>query len=147
MSSVRQIAVGVMISIFCQGLDTLAQDTNHIPGSGETSFTFDPASMIPLRNHAYRKNDFCVSLSGSAIRGDEPYEIHFDTGSWTTCLPYGCIDKTKVKVLEKDVKDSWGVLSDKVQGQLILTSHDGKTQYIAERLHFLRAKEGKRRRR
>lgn len=124
--------------MFCLVAHAAGQDK---PESPKTGFRFNPARMIPLRDHIYRQHDFCVSLSGSAIRGDESYEIFFDTGSWTTSIPYGCLDKAKVNVLEKDVKDCWGVLCDKVQGQLILTSHDGKTRYIANDYVFFARKK------
>lgn len=130
-----------MFVIFCQVANAADHDKTDISRNERTSFSFDSARMIPLRNHTYRSRDFCVSLSGSAIRGDEPYEIFFDTGSWTTSIPYGCLDKERVKILEKDVKDSWGILSDKVQGQLVLTSHDGKTKYIANDYVFFARKK------
>jgi hypothetical protein len=106
--------------------------------------SFDTAAAIPLRNHIYRGNDFCVSLTGSAIggpAGTAPYEVLFDTGSWTTSLPYGILDKTKITVLEKNIKDGWGNLADKVKGQLILTSRDGKTKYAIDDYVFFALKK------
>lgn len=140
MICVRLVAASLVLAISCQAANTSGQDKAEISRNERTSFSFDSASMIPLRNHS-GSHDFCVSLSGSAIRGDEPYEILFDTGSWTTSIPYGCIDKAEVEILQKDVKDSWGVLSDKVQGQLVLTSHDGKTKYIANDYVFFARKK------
>lgn len=105
---------------------------------------FDTAAAIPLRNHIYRGNAFCVSLTGSAIGGPAgmaPYEVLFDTGSWTTSLPYGILDKTKITVLEKNIKDGWGHLADKVQGQLILASRDGKTKYAIDDYVFFALKK------
>ena len=106
--------------------------------------SFDTAAAIPLRSHIYRGNDFCVSLTGSAIdgpAGTAPYEVLFDTGSWTTSLPYGILDKTKLTVLEKNIKDGWGHPADKVKGQLILTSRDGKTKYAIDDYVFFALKK------
>ena len=105
------------------------------------NYISDVGRMIPLRDQKYRGYDFTVSLSGDAILGSIPYEINFDTGSWTTSLPYGCLNKTKIKILEKNVKDPWDVLSDKVQGQLALTSKDGKTRYTIDNYIFYARKK------
>lgn len=102
-------------------------------------FQIVSAKMIPLRNHTprvYRKNDFWVTLSGSAILGDQPYEIHFDTGSWQTCIPWGSINRSNVTVLQENVKDCWGKPADKVQGQLALVSADGETVYTVDNYVF-----------
>ena len=106
--------------------------------------SFDTAAAIPLRNHIYRGNDFCVALTGSAIggpAGTAPYEVLFDTGSWTTSLPYGILDKSKITVLETNIKDGWGHLADKVKGQLILTSRDSKTKYAMDDYVFFALKK------
>lgn len=91
--------------------------------------------MIPLRDATYRSYQYTLKLKGSAINGTEPYEIHFDTGSWTTSLPGGALDLSKITILESNVSDPWGVLSDKVSGQLIVESVDG-TQYILDNYIF-----------
>jgi len=102
---------------------------------------FDYAAMIPLRSHKYRGNNFCLSLTGGAIRGDVPFEVHFDTGSWPTCLPYGCLDKSKLTVLEKDVRDCWGKHADVVRGPLAVKSTDGKTLYTVDDFVFYARKK------
>lgn len=98
------------------------------------ALSLDFSSAIPLRGHVYRDNQFAVSLTGSAIKG--VYESNFDTGSWTTSLPYGCLDKTKITVLKRNVRDCWGNLADLVKGQLILTSSDGNTKYSVDNYEF-----------
>ncbi len=85
----------------------------------------DKSKMIPLRNAVYRKYQYVVKLKGKAINLDNPYEIHFDTGSWTTSIPGGALNFDNIKIIEKNVKDPWGNLADMVSGQLILESLDG----------------------
>lgn len=96
-------------------------------------FTFDPASLIPLRSASYLKNHFVARLTGKAIAGDEEYEIHFDTGSWNLTIPYGCLNKDPgiLTVLETDVR-VYGHLADKVKGEIALKSEDGQTTYSIE---------------
>jgi len=90
------------------------------------------SDAIPLRDCKHRKNMFAVSLAGSAIRGPGPYEVHFDTGSSQLCLPYGCLDKSKVTVLAENVRDCWGHKADKVKGQISLAGRDGMTTYVID---------------
>jgi len=90
----------------------------------------DPSSMIPLSACKYRKNDFCVSVIGSAISG-EPYEINYDTGSWTTSIPDGCIDINKVDVLDDDIV-VWNTPCKKVKGQIGMKSKSGSISYLAD---------------
>ncbi len=94
------------------------------------------AKMIPLRDALYRKNDFCVSLSGPAISGTTPYEIFFDTGSWDTCIPYGAINTNNITVLQTNTTDSWGKPADLVQGTLALASADGTATYTLTNFVF-----------
>jgi len=100
----------------------------------------DKSKMIPLRDAKYRKNQYVASLKGSAISSNTPYEIHFDTGSWTTSIPGGVLNLDKIKVLKADVTDPWGNLTDLVSGQLILESVDG-TPYILNDYQFYAIKD------
>ncbi|MBE2186859.1 MAG: hypothetical protein IAE99_08820 [Rhodothermales bacterium] len=60
--------------------------------------------MIPLRDATYRAYPFTFSLEGTAIAGGTPYEIHFDTGSWTTSIPGGALDFSKLTVIYRLTK-------------------------------------------
>lgn len=97
-----------------------------------TNDGFDTASSIPLRDQQRNKRDFAVQLTGSSIRPGIPYEILFDTGSWDSYIPWGALDKTKVKVLQRNIRNPWGYLTDKVAGQLTLVSRDGHTKYTID---------------
>jgi hypothetical protein len=97
-------------------------------GDVPNSFCFEPGGMIPLRSCRYRLHDYCVRLTGSAIYG-APVEINFDTGSWTTSIPDGCVNSNQVQVLQANTTDDWGIPADKVKGQLALVSSDGSTTY------------------
>jgi hypothetical protein len=99
------------------------------------------SDAIPLRDAKHRKNMFVASLTGSAIRGADPYEVNFDTGSSQLCLPYGCLDKTRLTVLERDVRDCWGTRADKVKGQIAMVSRDGKTTYVVDDYPFYATKD------
>lgn len=114
------------------GTWTITRSTTTAP------FTFDPAKMIPLRAAQYRKDDFVVALTGSVFLSADPYEVNFDTGSWTTSLPAGVIDRKKVTLLKEDVVDSWGMLSDKVQGDLSVTTADGTYLTAKNYVFFIR---------
>ena len=92
----------------------------------------DTSDAIPLRDAKHRKNMFVASLNGSAIRGPDPYEVNFDTGSSQLCLPYGCLDKSKLTVLEENTRDCWRNKADKVKGQIGMVSRDGKTTYVID---------------
>ncbi len=131
----------VLAGVVGQGGRAVAQAGGAAPPGRKARDLFDPAAMIPLRSHKYRGNNFCISLTGSAIRGEEPFEVHFDTGSWPTCLPYGCLGKSKLTVLEKDVKDAWGKPADVVRGQLAMKSTDGKTLYAVDDFVFYARKK------
>jgi hypothetical protein len=96
------------------------------------ALVIDTSDAIPLRDAKHRKNMFTASLTGSAIRGPAPYEVNFDTGSSQLCLPYGCLDKSKLTVLEESVRDCWGTRADKVKGQIGITSRDGRTTYVVD---------------
>ena len=96
--------------------------------------------MIPLKDPVYRAYQFSAALKGSAIAGDEPYEIHFDTGSWTTSIPGGALDFSQVKVITQDVTTDWGRPADLVEGQLALESVDG-TVYSIDNFRFYALKE------
>jgi hypothetical protein len=85
----------------------------------------DKSKMIPLRDAKYRKYQFVAKLKGSAFSLNTPYEIVFDTGSWTTSIPGGALNFDKIKVLKENINDPWGNLADLVSGQLILESVDG----------------------
>lgn len=92
----------------------------------------DTSDAIPLRDRKHRKNMFAMALTGSAIRGPEPYEVNFDTGSVQLCLPYGCLDRSRITVLDEDVRDCWGNRADRVRGQISAVSRDGKTTYTID---------------
>lgn len=104
-------------------------------------FHFDPNPLIPLSSASYREHEFVAKLTGSAIKGDEEYEIHFDTGSWTLSIPYDCLEKSKLTVVEQNVKDSWGKPADKVKGEIALKSHDGNTTYSIKDYVFFARKQ------
>lgn len=91
----------------------------------ESSFLCDlnKSKMIPLRDS--KRYPYVVKLKGSAINLNTPYEIHFDTGSWTTSIPGGVLNLNKIKVLKENVNDPWNNLADLVSGQIILESVDG----------------------
>jgi hypothetical protein len=95
-------------------------------------FVLDTADAIPLRDAKFRKNMFVASLTGSAIRGPAHYEVNFDTGSSQLCLPYGCLDKSKLTVLDANTSDCWGNKADRVKGQIGMVSWDGKTTYVID---------------
>ncbi len=121
--------------ILPQGYRRVLRDLNQGAGGSYIFLTyrqelfFDVNQLIPLQAANYRKNDFVAKVCGSAILGDKEYEINFDTGSWTLSIPYGCLDKTKLEMVEKDVKDCWKNNADKVKGEIALKSSDGKTTY------------------
>ncbi|SFQ41949.1 Por secretion system C-terminal sorting domain-containing protein [Pseudarcicella hirudinis] len=93
--------------------------------NAESSFlcNLDKSKMIPLRDS--QRFPYVVKLKGSAINLNSPYEIHFDTGSWTTSIPGGLLNLNKVKILKENINDPWGNLADLVSGQFILESVDG----------------------
>jgi len=120
----------------------LAQAGKSAQGHGEwRPLVIATADAIPLRSAKYRKNMFVASLTGSAIRGAHPYEVNFDTGSSQLCLPYGCLNKSKLTVLDKDVRDCWGHKADRVKGQLSMISRDGKTTYSIDDYVFYAMKQ------
>ncbi|MCA0268251.1 MAG: hypothetical protein LCH53_03385 [Bacteroidetes bacterium] len=96
--------------------------------------------MIPLRDATYRAYQFTVSLEGTAIAGGTPYEIHFDTGSWTTSIPGGALDFSKLTVIQRDVTTDWGRPADLVEGQLAVKSTDG-TVYSMDNYRFYALKQ------
>ncbi len=96
----------------------------------------DTSNAIPLRDHIYRKDQFALSLRGSAIKGLTPFEVNFDTGSLQTCLPYGALNKANLTVVQSNVRTVWGRLSDQVTGQLVLKSRDGLTDYTLDDFTF-----------
>lgn len=102
-------------------------------------FQLDEKSLIELtpKNRQY---PFTVTLSGSALKGGD-YEVLFDTGSWTLSLPYGCLDKDKLEVVQADTTDSWGKKADKVKGQISLKSSDGNTTYTVDDYIFYARKQ------
>ena len=64
-----------------------------------SNFKADNSKMIPLKDATYRKNQFVATIKGNSIKKvvddndiETPYEIHFDTGSWTTSIPGGALD-------------------------------------------------------
>jgi F5/8 type C domain len=97
-----------------------------------TKPSLDISAAIPLRGHVYRANQFAVSLTGSAIKGTTAYEINFDTGSYSTSIPYGALNKSALTVLRTNIRDPLDNLVDEVKGQLALTGSDGKTKYIID---------------
>ncbi len=103
---------------------------------GEPPLVVDTSKAIPLRSHTYRKDQFALSLRGSAISGSTPYEVNFDTGSQQTCLHYGALNKANLKVIQSNVRTVWGTLADKVTGQLILKSRDGLFDYVLDNFTF-----------
>lgn len=112
------------------------------------NFNADKSKMIPLKDATYRKNPFVATLKGNSIKkvvndgGKEtPYEINFDTGSWTTSIPGGALDFDHLTILEKNIRDPWQKLADKVSGQLILESEDGETQYVVDDYIFFATKQ------
>jgi len=109
-------------------------------GHSQSLCSLDKAKMIPLRDATYRAYQFTAKLEGSAIAGDTPYEIHFDTGSWTTSIPGGALDFSQVTVIQQDVTTDWGRPADLVEGQLALRSTDG-TLYTIDDYRFYALKE------
>lgn len=103
-----------------------------VESTNRRAFMMDTSDAIPLRDAKHRKNMFVASLTGSAIRGTAHYEVNFDTGSSQLCLPYGCLDKSKLTILAKDVRDCWGHKADRVKGQISMVSRDGKTTYVID---------------
>lgn len=95
------------------------------------------SKMIPIRRKEGRKDEFEMSLYGSAL--SKPYIIHFDTGSHTTSIPESYVNREKVIVIKKasdGAKDNWGHAADLVEGQLCVKSTDGKTEYRLEKFQF-----------
>ena len=127
----------------CQntGVWNTARDATHFSGAGSLIVTeFPYGKMIPLRSPTYRGYDFCGSLTGSALKSGQPYELLYDTGSWDICIPYGSLNKSNLTVLQTDVNDCWGVRSDMVQGQLSMMSADGTTNYTIDNFIFFARK-------
>lgn len=95
----------------------------------------DKSKMIPLRDS--KKYQFVARLKGSAINSlNTPYDIHFDTGSWTTSIPGGALNLDKIKVLKENTTDPWGNLADLVSGQFILESVDGTSYELNDYIFF-----------
>ena len=130
----------ILFTALLLGSESYAQNSNDL-------CNLDKSKMIPLRDAKYRKYQYTANLEGSAIKKSVdsngkniPYGIHFDTGSWTTSVPGGALNWTNVKILEKNIKDPWGKLADKVSGQFILKSEDG-TQYVIDDYIFYATKK------
>ena len=102
--------------------------------------SLDKSKMVPLRDAVHRAYQYSLSLKGSAITGAEPYEIHFDTGSWTTSIPGGALDFSQIQVIRQDVTTDWGRPADLVEGQLAVESSDG-TVYSIDDFRFYALKE------
>lgn len=114
------------------------------PSSSGSKFAFiDYSNMIPIRTAKKMDYDFEMSLTGSAIKNNRPFNIHFDTGSFSTTIPYSAIDKTKITVLQKGAKDNWGQVSDLVSGQICVKSVDGKTNYCLDDFKFYAIESGR----
>ena len=96
--------------------------------------------MIPLRDPVHRAYQYTIAVKGSAINGTTPYELHFDTGSWTTSIPGGALDFSQVTVITQDVTTDWGRPADLVEGQLSVETVDG-TVYTLDNYRFYALKE------
>ncbi len=101
------------------------------------------SKLISLGNAAYRKYQYVMKLSGTIFKEKDgngktvaPYEIHYDTGSWSTTIPKCLLDPTKYTVLKKDVKNVWNILCDLVIGDITITKADGKTITLKDYVFF-----------
>ena len=93
--------------------------------------------MIPLQGNYAR-------ITGSAIKGSDPFTILFDTGSWTTSFPESAIDPAKRTVVnEGPVNNGWGDDCRLVKGQLAMVSEDGQTTYTVDDFQFYEILEKK----
>lgn len=112
----------------------------------EDKFAFlDYSKMIPLRKaSAQRQTYMGMELTGGAIKAGTIAVLRFDTGSWTLALKRSQVDMSKVKILKKDTKDSWGEPADLVMGPLGVKSTDGTTLYIIEDYKFFVKDKGSR---
>jgi len=113
------------------------------PFFSEPKFAFlDYSNMIPIRTTGMY-HQFEMSLTGSAIKGNTPFNIHFDTGSFSTTIPYSAIDKTKITVIQKNTRDNWGQNADLVAGQLCVKGADKKTDYCIDDFKFYAIESGR----
>lgn len=100
----------------------------------------DRGKMIPLQQCRLSPSFYCLNVTGSAIKaptGMDAIPIRFDTGGNTLVLPMGCIDMSKVKVLNaNDVNHLRGTQSELVEGQIALRSADGQTLYHLDHYKF-----------
>ncbi|MEM7512443.1 MAG: FISUMP domain-containing protein [Bacteroidota bacterium] len=96
--------------------------------------------LIPLGKANYRNYAYVARLTGSAFKCDEPYEIHYDTGSWITTVPKVLLNMENITVIRENVNNGWpGVTCDLVKGNLALTSIDG-TRYEIQDYPFYASK-------
>lgn len=96
-----------------------------------------PGALVPLQTPTTLKNDFVATLTGTAIKG-APYEIHYDTGSWSLNVP----DEAVGVVTELDA-NAVGVLgrpARRVKGTIGLASVDGTTTYSVDDFEFFALK-------
>lgn len=98
------------------------------------------SKLIPLGRSMYRNHAYVALLTGSAFKCDEPYEIHYDTGSWITTIPKVLLNMDKLTVIKEDVNNGWpGITCDLVKGTLALVSLDG-TKYEIQDYPFYASK-------
>ncbi len=98
----------------------------------------DKSKMIPIKGVTNNPKQFRVQLKGAAIKngGSTPLNILFDTGSWTTSIPWKYLDSTKITILDSNTTDPWGKKADFVSGELKLESEDTDNVYVIENYKF-----------
>ena len=110
------------------------------PAGSITRFTYvDKSKMIPL-SYTEVHNDFAMKLVGGAVK--DSVIINFDTGSWTTSIPYKRLNKANIRVIKKGVKDDWGQDADLVKGTFFVKSVDGSITYTIKDYEFFAIKDG-----
>lgn len=96
----------------------------------------DKSNMVPLRGIKNQPYQYTAQLKGSAIKNSDsnPLNIHFDTGSWSTSIPWTYLDSAHVTIIKPNTTDDWGKKADLVSGQLKLESED--SVYVIENYQF-----------
>ncbi len=95
-----------------------------------------PTSAIPLSMCDDDKY-YCIDISGSVLK--HKVSAKFDSGASTFIIPKACL--TNYTVIKANTIDEWGDPADIVQGDITLTSSDGKTKYTNSNFQFFATNE------
>lgn len=136
-------ARGRYVRIFISGNNKILSLAEVKVMAGSPFAALDHSKMIPIRPAANRSYEYEMRLTGDAL--NQPYTIHFDTGSKTTSIPNSYVDRSKVRVIKtaaQGAKDNWGQAADLVEGQLCVSSTDGTTTYCLDNFRFYAKQSG-----